>query len=236
MLSFLGRARRIQAIKRRSSKVRLELENLEDRCSPAKLSIVSGAAVGWAWLGGQTSSGSTYLNRTVSGDLAKVKSSGSSLAESYAHLSYWDLSEKSKQLTMTSKAYPSSVFPDAKAQVHTANTWNGGPGWIQITVSPTYSGEVGKTAYVSFSSSFQTTQRGSNSSSFAQVYVYQSGSGQWNLLGPTRLDKDSYTTRGSPLTLPVRVGSSFLVHMTSQSYATRGSMAMGTVRLEMTIS
>lgn len=210
---------------------RLNVEQLEDRVTPAKLDILSPSfAVGYAKLNSTTQMYSGALSGgTNIRDLATVNSSGYSLAKSYANLSYWNLTPQAKQLQLTSSANAQSSFKDAVGEAWTSDRSNGGLGWIPVKVNASTSSEYsGKPVSVSLTASYQGTRSGATASNFVQISVWQNG--QTDLFKQSNLGTSQKT-----VTLNTTVGSVFYVHMHTYSYAQSASMAKGVATLNMTV-
>jgi len=215
----------------RSTRVRPAVEAVEKRASPAQITILSPAvAVGSARLDNTSRSGNGYLHggSQYGVELAKVSTNDLSLSESYAKLTYWNITARSKRIELTSRANASGSHRNASAQIYTSDRLNGGLGWIQIRVDPSYAGEVGRTVTVTLNAYYYASRTASNTTNFTQVSI--SRNGQTDLIRGTNLGTAQRTYN-----LNATVGSTFYVHMNTYSTAPQNGAAVGTARLDISV-
>src|SRR5262245_12214219 len=215
----------------RSTRLRPVVEAVEERISPAQITTLSPAvAVASARLDNTARSGSGYLHggSVYGAQVARVYTTDNSLSESYAKLTYWNTTERSKRIELTSSANASYSHRNASAQLYTSDRTNGGLGWIQVKVSPTYTGEVGKQVKVTLDAYYYASRSGGGTTNFTQVSIWANG--QYDLIRGTNLG-----TARKTMTLNATVGSTFLVHMNTSSSAPKDAVATGTARLDISV-
>jgi hypothetical protein len=245
-LSFLCRvasSRVVQSDRRLGRRKRRfvgAVEAMEKRDQPSQIVFpYPGMIVGDAVLSNGHTRNSYYLSRGfANGDLATVTPRNSlSLTESTASLRF-NGSNTSQEIELTSKAYADNTYRPASAQVHTtAAGVNTGPGFITVTINPTYGDYIGKPVFVTLDASYMntniTTTTGHN---FVQVAYIPPGSNNATFLinGTDYSQPPGGRIYRGHASFYTTVGSSFRIGMVAYSYAQANASSGADLKLDIT--
>jgi hypothetical protein len=221
---------------------RPHLESLEGRAAPSALRFYPNAlVVGTAALdtGTAIAAQSAYLARgSVYGTLARAgPPPGSvSMAHSEASVNYSYYNAHQLSLEEDTSAYAGAIYRSAKAQVNlNPGVWNGGPGFVNLSIAPSYRGETSHWVLVTLRATYRNTNvTQTTGHNFVQV-SYNTGSGQRNLLiGSDYREPPGGQTISSSASFYARAGSTFSVCQTLLSYAGTNNSAGASLTLSVT--